>query len=515
MKWAHFLHIYQPADQHPGILEKIVNESYRPLLRGFFKIPETKVTLNVSAVLSELLFKNGYRDVIEDIKALVEMKRLELTSSAKYHAFLPLLPESEVRRQIELNDETNSRYFGKAYRPKGFFSPEMAYNPKIASIVNNLCYKWILADEVALTAQDKTIDYSTIYKISGMNLQVYFREKRPSNLIMGALIRSAESLKHTMEDVFNRLGYVITAMDGETFGHHRPGLENTLFSIMHSEDFQNVFVSDLSLYYKKTKEVKPLDSTWASSVEDVRNGNSYDLWFDKTNKIHEYEWQLASLATESVNNSWYSDKCYPKLLEESTDWNELTEKQKIEEQKKRQWVKVRDALDKALNSDPWWWASAKPWWSVESIEKGMNALFKVVISVPDASQDSKDQAEELYKNILFTAHEWQRKGMVDQMAQTDSESRRIPLSKRLGATVYYKALLKALKLQEEKASKNREYEQAIKWRDSQYKLERDLDIYDAVHVMDLFRSEGDFEKFNDILKEYRQKYREISKGQPE
>src|SRR3990167_10941147 len=98
MKWAHFLHIYQPSAQHPGILEKIVNESYRPLLRGFYKIGETKITLNINSVLTELLFENGFRDVVEDIAQLVEMGKIELVGSAKFHPFLPLIPESEVIR---------------------------------------------------------------------------------------------------------------------------------------------------------------------------------------------------------------------------------------------------------------------------------------------------------------------------------------------------------------------------------------------------------------------------------
>lgn len=121
MRWAHFLHLYQPHDQHPGILEKIVNESYRPLLKGFLRNPKTKITININAVLTEMLYMHGYRDVIEDLKILVELNRVELTGSAKYHAFLPLIPLQEVKRQIQLNYETNAQYFGKCYKPKGFF----------------------------------------------------------------------------------------------------------------------------------------------------------------------------------------------------------------------------------------------------------------------------------------------------------------------------------------------------------------------------------------------------------
>lgn len=516
MKWSHFLHIYQPSDQHPGTLEKIVNESYRPLIRGLYKSDKAKITLNINAVLAELLFKNGYRDVIEDIKQLVDMGKVELTGSGKYHAFLPLIPEAEVRRQISMNHETNSRYFGKYFQPKGFFSPEMAYSPKVASIAREFGYEWILADEVALCKEDiNLVNNNRIFRIKELEMNVFFREKYPTNLIMGALVRSVESFKRALGDRIKSNGYVITAMDGETFGHHRPGLENAFFEILDDPEFENVFISDLPNIYRETVDVMPLDSTWASSEKEVKEGVPYVYWSNKGNQIHKYEWDLASIAIKTVSDSKYSDKHYPHMLEEIMDWEQMTEDQRVEEERKRQWVQARDLLDKALNSDPWWWACAVPWWSVEMIEKGMYALYKVVLSVPDSLEEDRSIAEDYYKQIIFTAHEWQRTGKVDQMESNASEIRRIPLSKRFGAGAHYQALMDALKEEEQKASSRREYEQAIKWRDSQYKLERDLDIYDAVHVIELIREEGNFKRFDELLEEYRKKFKNISKGQPE
>ena len=120
--------MYQPWWQHPGILEKIANESYRPLIRGLLKEPKTKITININSVLTEMLFEHGYRDVIDNLKLLVEMGRVELTGSAKFHAFLPLLPDHEILRQIQLNEETNRRYFGEFYNPKGFFQQRKEKN---------------------------------------------------------------------------------------------------------------------------------------------------------------------------------------------------------------------------------------------------------------------------------------------------------------------------------------------------------------------------------------------------
>lgn len=513
MYWAHFLHIYQPWDQHPGVLDKIANESYRPLVRGLYKTPNAKITLNINAVLSELLFKNGFRDVVDGIKDLVGMGKVELTGSAKYHALLPLLPESEIIRQIQLNDETNRRYFGDAYNPKGFFPPEMAYSPKIASAIKKLGYEWILIDEIA--GGDFINDKSTIYQIEDLRLKVFFREKRMSNIIMAALVRTEESLQKAMGDRKSKDEYLITAMDGETFGHHRPGLDTALMDILQNKDYPSVLISDLLNYYKKTISVVPFDSTWASSLQDIKKGNPFILWLDNENIIHKHAWQLNDLAIRTVNDSKYSDKYIPKLLEETKSWEEMTEQERTQEEKKRQWIRCRDMLDKAVASDPMWWASAKPWWSIEMIEKGMFTLFKLIQDIPDIDTDSIEQAEDLYKKILFIAHDWQRTGKVDQMATNDSASRQIPLSKRFGADLHYKALLEALKIQEENARNSREYEQAIKWRDAQYKLEKDLDIYDAVHIMDLFRVEGDYQKFQELLAEHKAKYLELSKGQPD
>lgn len=515
MKWAHFIHMYQPSSQHPGTLEKIVNESYRPLLRGFLKEPKTKITININAVLTEMLFKYGYRDVLDDLKILVEMGRVELTGSAKYHSFLPLLPEEEVERQIMLNHETNKRYLGDAYKPKGFFSPEMGYSPKVAMAAKKMGYEWMIIDETAVEHIKDPADNSAIYEIEGIEMKAFFREKLPSNLIMGALVRTAESLEKAMGNRLKSDSYVVTAMDAETFGHHRPGLEEELFSVMKSEKFDNVLISELASLYDKVLQIAPKDSTWASSIKDVRDGNPFNLWFDKHNKIHEMEWNFVSLAINVVKDSGYSDNKYPQLLSEIKDKDDFTNDEKAKEYKKEMWIHARDLLDRALNSDPMWWSSAKPWWSVEMIEKGMFALWEVVRSVPDVKNEDLDAAEDYYKNILFMAHEWQRLGTVNMMASEDNAERLIPLSKRFGASAHYKALLEALKIQELKAAGIREYEQAIKWRDSQYKLERDLDIYDAVHVMDMFREEGDFAKFEELLAEYKNKYKLISKGQPE
>jgi len=53
--WAQLFHFYQPPPQLPSVLEKICDESYRPLLEVFRQYPNVRVTVNMNGVLTEML----------------------------------------------------------------------------------------------------------------------------------------------------------------------------------------------------------------------------------------------------------------------------------------------------------------------------------------------------------------------------------------------------------------------------------------------------------------------------
>jgi len=142
MKWANFLHIYQPAGQQPDILEAVVNQSYRPILKGILQHEKVRLTMNINGSLLELFDKYQYGDLIDMLRELIREGRLELTTSAKFHALLPFLQEEEIFRQIETNNETLHYYFDHGYRPIGFFPPEMAYDERLPKIVESMGFKW-------------------------------------------------------------------------------------------------------------------------------------------------------------------------------------------------------------------------------------------------------------------------------------------------------------------------------------------------------------------------------------
>jgi hypothetical protein len=493
LKWANFLHFYQPAEQQPDILAAVVAQSYRPIFERVKSDRRARMTLNITGALFELFDANGYRDLIDCLRTASREGRVEFTGSAKYHAFLPFLESHEITRQIRLNNETNAFFLGKHYRPRGFFPPEMAYKEDLPRLLEEQGFEWMLLDEIACTGVPGGVDYTKQYQIRGGRLKIFFRERRLSNLIMSAVVRSAASLLKTMQKDFIEGRYLVTAMDGETFGHHRPGLEKLLFEIFRSPRFQLVRISDLLSDRRETLSVEPVRSTWASSERDILRGTQFLSWSDPENGIHRWQWKLQRLVLNEVQRLSRS---------------------------RRSSLAARKKMDIALASDHFWWASAKPWWSVEMIENGAYLLLDTLRSVPNVSKKKLDTALDCYEKIVSTAFDWQRTGKIRQMMTEQNAILRIPFKERTigrgGAErgVFY-AFVHMMRDLERKAAKSGEYEKAILWRDAVLKLERKLDVYDAINAIDLLRLEIPHSKVEATIEKYKDQYHHLRGGQPE
>jgi len=447
MYWANFLHIYQPPTQKEIWVRRITNESYRKLFSGLLGIKRAKLTLNINGVLCELLDKFGGRDVLENIRKLIKDGNVELTGSAKYHAFLPLLPETEIERQIILNEETLNRYFGQNWKRGGFFSPEMAYSKKVARVAVKLGYKWIIMDELGFPA-GKSLRGDRVYKIKDLDdFQVFFRDRNLSFTILSAQIGTVSTVLRYLGSRLEKNEYVVTAMDGETFGHHRPGLEIFLFELLREEKIKPIMISDLATIFSVTEEIDPRDSTWAVTKRDMKENSPFSRWKGDDNIIQQKQWQLTELAINIANR---------------VPLNKET----------------RKMLDMALHSDQYWWASARPWWSLEMIERGAYELKSLIKASPLASEAEKRQAEELYREIIYTGFEWQRTGLVDEISRKEDEEirERLEEKERLFITKdEYRQMIKTLEEQMHLAAKSEEYHRAAMIKDRIRELREEME----------------------------------------
>lgn len=510
-KWINFLHFYQPANQQKDILEAVVNQSYLPI---FKKIGQSSISINITGSLLELFERDNYTELLDLIRKAVKSGKVELTGSCKYHALIPLIPEAEIIRQIEENNKTLSRILGFEYHPKGFFPPEMAYDPKLDKIIEALGFEWIILDEIAYSPQGNFPPPNKLYRLGNTNIKVFFRNRRASNLIMSAVARDIKTIKQALRDDLAN-PYLVTGMDGETFGHHRIGFEKLLFEILDDPSLGVTSVADFLESCRKTatsgflgeleeleeleEEVFPKPSTWASSILDIEQGIQFLSWKDPQNPIHAKQWEFLNFVLENM------EKYYPKNNSAIGP--------------------AREKMDRALASDHFWWASAKPWWSLEMIEDGAFRLLDVILTLQnsfpkDFPTQKVQQAYQYYMEIVSQAAEWQRMGIVRKMAMQQNQVLRIPFKDRTfgagGAEkgVYY-AFIDLLKKQERLAAKKGHYEKAILWRDAIYKLDKKFDIYDAINVIDLLRLEIGNGVVEKTIAKYKKEFAKLRGGQPE
>ena len=450
MYWANFIHIYQPPIQKEVWIKRIAEECYRKIFSGLLDIPRSRLSLNINGVLCELLEKYGAKDVLENIKKLVDRGNIELTGNAKYHSFLPLMPEAEIERQISLNEETLNHYFGSSWKRGGFFSPEMAYSKKVAQVAKKMGYKWIIVDELGFPSQRGPAD-NAIYRIKDLDeFKVFFRDRRLSFTILSAQIGAGilpTILRYIGEQRLKSDVYSVRAMDGETFGHHRPGLEMLLFDIFKSSDIEPVLVSDLINKFPNSVVVDPKDSTWATTRKNLKENKPFARWKDEDNSVQKKQWELTDLAIKLVQQN-LSD------------------------------TESRSMLDRALHSDQYWWSSAKPWWSLEMIERGAFELKQIITRSAIASEEDKKRAEELYKDVLFTGFEWQRTGLVDEIARHENEEiqEKMEVKERLFVTKEeYRQMINNLKKQVSLSAKAEDYYRAAMIKDRIRELTEEME----------------------------------------
>lgn len=381
MLWINFLHLYQPANSDSYRIKEAVDLSYQRIVSALENNPNRKFTLNISGALVLRLSELKYFDLINRINKLIEKKQIELTGSAAYHPLLPLIKKNEAILQIKENEKIMKEYFPKAVL-RGFFLPEMAYSQKVAKIIKNMGYEWLILDEISLDPKS-VLSFGDIYIDKNSDLKVIFRSREFSNCYVPDKI--SQFIKEDKGNQSDKI--VVSATDGELYGLRHNDPSKRFENILTNKTIETKLISDY-IKRKKTIKVKIRNSSWESTEKHLRNSKPYHLWCDKSNKLHLKLWEFASLADELV-----------------------LKYRKDDNYKWARWHFVR-----GLASCTFWWASGGDLthnfgpmaWNPDEIERGANEFIRTIRSLERSSRKSeKIKAELLFiniKKIIWTKH---------------------------------------------------------------------------------------------------------------
>ncbi|NLP06241.1 hypothetical protein GX411_09870 [Candidatus Fermentibacteria bacterium] len=353
------LHIYQPPTQDRSVVERIDAECYRPVA-SLLARTGAKVTLNINYSLTEQLSKAG-STTLDDLS---RAGGVEFTGSGAFHPLLPLIPEAEMDRQIALNTLGNERLLGPSYAPRGFFPPEMAVSPGVLGRLAALGFEWAVADDLPWVASGRDAPYDWVPSCRG--LRVLLRSNFWSNRIAfhggwgdevaADIVRGLEAWAGTDADA-----YLIVAMDGETFGHHRRGGVETFlepFLASFAQGGADVVLDTLSgiagAFPARDAEVPP--GSWSTTPEDIAAGKPWPLWDDPDCPDHAALRALLSHVLSSARASGSE--------------------------------RVAALADRMLYSCPFWWASPGRR-SPLQVRRGIQAILETALAVFELDGDRR------------------------------------------------------------------------------------------------------------------------------
>lgn len=394
MRWANFFHIYQPPEWNEDIIRRAANEAYWPLIRILQRHPKVKVTLNITGALTEQLLELGLEDIMASFRSLLERGQIEFVDSAMYHPILPLLPKDEVRRQIELQHELHQRVLGPAFRPNGFYAPEMAWHPDLEPLLLEMGYEWIIVDEIAISGSIGEVPLHERYVTPG-GLGVIIRNRHISDFLsFSARLDDIQEVYKKIVTDARSLKLLVTAMDGENLGHHRHGVDQLWEKLVTHEGIVPATISEFYDALDQRSTVATQACSWSSQEGELRADVPYSLWNHPANPMHKLQWELTHLVIKTVHRS-------------AADEN---------------FEAARRLLDQTLTSDKYWWASASPWWDMTIVIRETQRLADVIAPLTSVPTPTKNKVARLLEQLTRTAELWDKTGLAKQRQSTYLQS---------------------------------------------------------------------------------------------
>lgn len=343
------LHFYQPPTQDPEVVRKIGAECYDPVFR-LLRDSGAPVTVNINYSLTRQLALV----CPETLGVLREIQGCQFTQSAAFHPILPLIPPDEAARQLALNGDGNRSLFAGFGMPDGVFPPEMALDEATAALLARQGYRWTITDDVPWVSSGSEAP-ATWVPIHG-GIRVLLRSNFWSNFIAfhgddGGLV-ARRLIKEMRSWIGDEDSYIVIAMDGETFGHHRPGavegfLGPFLKALSGERGARLAGAGEIAGSFPG-REVHLPAGSWSTSPEDVERGVPFPLWDDPDNPDHR---SMRALLNMVLARARQCDS-----------------------------ANVARLADEMLYSCPFWWASSGRYCALQ-VRRGVSSIVETALAI--------------------------------------------------------------------------------------------------------------------------------------
>lgn len=380
--WANLINMYQPPNCDRSTLEKIVRQSYLPVLSIFEQNKGCSFTLNLPGSTVDLLIRTGFGDVIKKIAALAERGQVEFTMTTNFQSLIPLQADEDTDRQIETHNKICSRYFGIAYKPDGLYSPYLAYSQRVSKTGARLTLKWLAIDESCFKSQQQNGFNSLLMDKTAGGILLMACRREISDSISGSFWinnapRSASEFLQKALKMTSRDKYVITAVEAQSFGYENSGRDGLLRALYRDNRLKPVSISQLRRHVKRKDFVRAMDGSAVTRDGKSSRNRPFLVWENDRNPIQKSLWKLFKLAVSEVKNA--GTRGDP------------------------QYLRARDMLDSSSAAVNWAMASCSPWWDPAYPRQVADdlaiAIFVLMASSPRVKEDAIALRVQIYEQI--------------------------------------------------------------------------------------------------------------------
>ncbi len=223
-------HFYEDEDKNREILQKVAAKCYLPTNRLMLKlIDRHKGKFRISYSLSGTVidqFRKFSPETLDTFKQLADTGCVEFLSETYNHSLAFLYSREEFKRQVARHREAIEREFGQT--PTTFRNTELIYNNDVASTVESLGYRAILAEGADRVLDWRSPNYvyqpETCTRLKLLLKNYHLSDDiafRFSNRDWPEFPLTADKFSHWLHAI-NGTGEVINLfMDYETFGEHQ------------------------------------------------------------------------------------------------------------------------------------------------------------------------------------------------------------------------------------------------------------------------------------------------------
>lgn len=402
--WANLVDMYQPPNIDRSILEKIVQQSYLPLLRIYEQSPPVGFTLNLPGSTVELLIRTGFGNIIKKLIQLAEQDQIDFTMTPKYQPLLPFHDDDEIDRQIEAHNKICKRYLGLNYKPQGLYSPFLAYTQKVSKTGARFGLKWVAVDEFAIKSKPQDGFGSLFMDKSAGGILLMGCRREISDMLGGSLwtVKIPRSTGEFLQMSAKQIStdkYLITRIDARNIGYDNPGRHGFLKALLKDNKLKPVTLTQLKRFVKRKDFIRGIDVSSLTQNNNSKKKRPFELWDSPQNPIQQILWQLFRIGAAEIKNA--GAKGDP------------------------QYVRAREMYDSASAAVNWAMASCSPWWDKKYPQQAADDLAIAIFVLLSSSAKVKDQAISLRVRLYEQVEQFEKSGEYKKLQKNFLKSNNI------------------------------------------------------------------------------------------